>query len=67
MNVPQNMHRIVIVTGALHFSSEIPAAKIKGLQDRLPITHWLIKENIFSEFLFPGIKFYEESIPWILR
>lgn len=27
---PQDMGRIVIITGALHFSSEVPAAKIKG-------------------------------------
>lgn len=59
MNSPQNMAKTIIVTGALQFSLEVPAAKIKRLQDNFPIAHWVMKENSFSEtFLFLGTKFY---------
>lgn len=68
MNRLQTTDRIVTEAGALRFSSEVPAAKIKGLQDRLLIIHWLMKENRFSgEFLFLGTKFNGVCIPWILR
>lgn len=63
MNSPQNIAKTVIVAGALHFSPEIPAAKIKRLQDNLPIAHWVMKENSFSEaFLFLGTKFHEVDL-----
>lgn len=62
------MDRAVIVTGALGFTSEVPATKMKGLQDRLPITHCAMKENSFpEEVLFPGTKFHEGYIPLILK
>lgn len=63
VNMPQNTDRAVIVTGTLGFTSEIPAAKTKGLKDRLPITHCLMKGNHYSEeVLLPGIKSYEGYI-----
>lgn len=62
------MDRIVIEAGALRFSSAVPAANIKGLQGRLPIIHWLIKENSFAEeFLFLATKFKGVYTPRILR
>lgn len=40
LNTAQAMDGIVIVAGALHFiSSEVPAVRMKGLQDRFLTTH----------------------------
>lgn len=59
VNMAQTMDGVVIVAGALHFSSGFPAARIKGLQDRFLTTHWLMKGDRFAEeFLFLGTKFY---------
>lgn len=46
------MDGIVIVAGALHFSSGVPAARIKGLQDRFLTTHWFMKGERFAEEFF---------------
>lgn len=59
VNMAQTMDGIVIVAGALHFSSGVPAARIKGLQDLLLTIHRFMKGDRFAEeFLFLGTKFY---------
>lgn len=64
VKVPQNVDKIVVEMKNCISASRLLVTEIKGQQDRLPVTHWLVKKYSFSEeILVLGTKFSDEYVP----